>query len=129
MCLSRLFVCHSLLPHFSVSFFTSLINIYLFLSLNLLMIYPLRELSIFLSHLSPSILYILHCYNTMSLPLRNSQLHRTQCCPFLLPLHLIPISCYRCLFIARCIYFYLSHKTVSATIFISLASSKKLYPR
>lgn len=37
--------------------------------------------------------------------------------------------CYTCLFIARYIYFYLPHKTMSSIVFVSLALSKKLYSK
>ena len=96
--LSRGFLCHSLLP-ISQYHVSQIWLMYLIPPLSLPMIFPLTELSRFLFHLSVAILSIPQCHIPMSLPLWNSQSHRTHRCPLMLPqcwflVHLLYMSLY-----------------------------------
>lgn len=129
-------------PHFSIPFSINLVHvsISIFESSHDSSSYRIIQIPFLL--ITSKILSILQCHSPVSLPQWNAQSRRTHCCPLLLHQHLIPISSVFtyvfwhmslwhsiCLFIAWHIYFYLPHKTMSSIVFISLASSKKLYSK
>ena len=129
MYLSRLFVCYSLLFLLLNIILHKFSYVPLPLFLSLLMIFPLTELSIFLSHFSPGILFILKCHiavpPTLWFPVTQNPLLPSSGTPALGYCFVY----YTSLFIAWYIYFCLPHKIVSFLFFLYLSLSKKPYSK